>query len=215
MPLSSSLSHLRSAGASNARLACTSVAVAPSGLRAAAATRISFLPQHNYGSSSQNQTGKMDATGGQSFRIGTGHGSMCDCGGCLQVGGVRAFSSAPQANPLEALLEKVPAGVKQVLHEPMERMSKQMDSCMEMTDKSVEHISGVVHALILLSRSNLISEQELDEKLGKLLPEQAVTIVKEQAKLLPADPYMTKLDELNTKLDALTKKVDGMGAVKK
>eukprot|EP00392_Amoebophrya_sp_AT5.2_P010509 g10571.t1 len=107
------------------------------------------------------------------------------------------------------IFQPVPAGVKEVLQEPMAKMTKQMDS---LKDGSVEHISGVVHALILLSRSNLISEAELDEKLGKLLPPQAVAIVKEQAKLLPADPYMSKLEDIASKLEALTKKVEGMGA---
>lgn len=106
----------------------------------------------------------------------------------------------------EQVLNKVPSGVKDAFRDPIEGLSKSMTG---LTDKSVEHISGVVHALILLSRANLISEAELDEKLAKLLPEKAIALVKEQAKLMPADPYMVKFEELSTKIEELSKKVDG------
>ena len=57
------------------------------------------------------------------------------------------------------------------------------------------------------SRSNLISEEELDEKLSQLLPTNMIELVKSQSKLLPPDPYMEELKSLHAKIDALTEKV--------
>lgn len=99
-------------------------------------------------------------------------------------------------------MSKVSDGLK----EPIDNATKQL------TEKCIENISAVVNALILLSRPNLLPAEELDAKLGQLLPSHLIEIVKDQSKLLPPDPYMEELKKLSEKMDALSAKLDDPAA---
>lgn len=116
---------------------------------------------------------------------------------------MRSFSSQP--NPMavfEQMGKEAMNKLQDNFKEPVENATRQV------TEKSVEKISAVVNAMILLSRSNVLSEEELDSKLGQLLPPKMVELVKEQAKLLPPDPYMAELKDLKAQVAELSEKLD-------
>ena len=73
--------------------------------------------------------------------------------------------------------------------------------------QGVEQLTQVMGAMALLSRAGSLSDAEVDERLGKMLPPNLVDLLKEQKKLLPEDPYLVKLQELNDKVGALQKEI--------
>ena len=104
------------------------------------------------------------------------------------------------------------AKLNDLLKESTGSITKHLD---EATNKSTEHLTGVINAAIILSRADKLPEGELDERLGKLLPPKVIDIVKEQQKLLPEDPYMGAIKEMTEKLTKIEERLAAIEAAGK
>jgi len=98
----------------------------------------------------------------------------------------RAINEATAKLNLKAPLDDLTSNLQAVGAGGLEKSSKQMVSIMSV--------------FLLLNRGHVLSDAEIDEHLGDMLPPKIIELVKEKKDMLPPDPMMETLKELGVKL---------------